>query len=130
MNTYKKNPSDPYAMYLNKGCWMISASVRNEDLDDTTRFSNSADDIYIKIEAPSAVAPVHDPVNNPKHYYMFNDGTQAIDLIKCSLTPEEFKGYLKGNFLKYRLRAGDKGATQQDIDKSNWYKATLNEFIK
>lgn len=67
----------------------------------------------------------HDPVNNPKHYAIAPN-IEAIDIIRASLTPEQFKGYLLGNFLKYRLRAGDKGDLQQDIDKSNWYRERLN----
>ena len=70
---------------------------------------------------------MNDPVNKPKHYCLFDDGTEAINIIKASLTSEEFKGYLKGNFLKYRLRAGEKDDLKQDIDKSNWYR---NEFNK
>ena len=61
-----------------------------------------------------------DMVNKPPHYELW-EGTEAFDVIKSILTPEELKGYLKGNVLKYRLRAGKKGNTQQDIDKSNWY---------
>ena len=66
----------------------------------------------------------HDPVNHPRHYAIA-PGVEAIDIIEASLTPEQFKGYLLGNFLKYRLRAGDKGDLQQDIDKSNWYRQKL-----
>ena len=69
----------------------------------------------------------HDPVNNPKHYAIAPN-IEAIDIIRASLTPEQFKGYLLGNFLKYRLRAGDKGDLQQDIDKSNWYRERLNSL--
>lgn len=68
---------------------------------------------------------MNDPVNNPKHYKLFPD-MEAIDVIERTLTPEEFAGYLKGNALKYRLRAGEKGDTQQDIDKSNWYRRRLS----
>jgi len=32
----------------------------------------------------------HDPVNNPKHYDLFADGTQSMDVIQSTLTPEEF----------------------------------------
>lgn len=66
-----------------------------------------------------------DPVNHPKHYAIA-PGVEAIDIIKASLTPEQFEGYLLGNFLKYRLRAGDKDDLQQDIAKSNWYRERLN----
>tara|TARA_R110001632_G_scaffold83617_10_gene184999 strand:+ start:534 stop:758 length:225 start_codon:yes stop_codon:yes gene_type:complete len=70
-----------------------------------------------------------DQVNNPKHYALFADGTQAIDIIQASLTCEEFAGYLKGNCIKYRLRAGNKDNLQQDIDKANWYANKLEEII-
>jgi hypothetical protein len=67
-------------------------------------------------------------VCNPRHYRLFADGQQAIDIIQGALTPEEFAGYCKGNVLKYRLRAGEKGAggtgnILKDIAKADWYKA-------
>lgn len=76
----------------------------------------------------SAQEPLNgdDPVNHPKHYKIAPE-VEAIDIIRASLTPEQFKGYLLGNFLKYRLRAGDKGDLNQDIQKSNWYKRELNK---
>lgn len=70
--------------------------------------------------------PQPDPVNRPSHYQLF-PGQEAIDVIRAALTDEEFAGYCKGNALKYRLRAGEKGDTQQDIDKSNWYRKRLTE---
>lgn len=66
-----------------------------------------------------------DPVNHPRHYQIAPE-VEAIDIIRASLTPEQFKGYLLGNFLKYRLRAGDKGDLNQDIEKSNWYRERLS----
>lgn len=66
----------------------------------------------------------HDDVNNPKHYDLFPD-QQVIDVIKSALTPEEFSGYCKGNALKYRLRAGDKGDALKCIAKANWYQNRL-----
>ena len=66
-----------------------------------------------------------DMVNKPPHYELW-EGTEAFDIMKKVLTPEELKGYLKGNVLKYRLRAGNKDNTQQDIDKANWYQKKLN----
>ena len=43
-----------------------------------------------------------DMVNSPSHYQL--DGMEAIDIIKASLTADEYLGYLKGNALKYMLR--------------------------
>lgn len=63
-----------------------------------------------------------DIVTKPKHYNeLYNK--EVIDIIKYSLTEEQFFGYLLGNVLKYRLRAGLKGkdTAQEDFEKSNWY---------
>lgn len=70
---------------------------------------------------------VHNPVKSPKHYQIF-DGIEAIEVIAASMTVEQFKGYCLGNFLKYRLRAGNKDALQQDIDKSNEYKSLFGKY--
>lgn len=69
----------------------------------------------------------HDEITNPKHYDLFPDGMQAIDVIRAALTPEEFAGYCKGNFLKYRLRAGEKGDPVKCLGKAEWYRAELRE---
>ena len=65
-----------------------------------------------------------DPVNSPSHYDVFPSVT-AIDIIKATLSDEEYKGFLKGNFLKYRLRAGYKDDVTQDLDKSQVYRDWL-----
>lgn len=77
-----------------------------------------------EILAPAGGMFEPDPVNHPKHYKLFPD-LEAIDVIQRSLTPEEFAGYCKGNALKYRLRAGEKGDANQDLAKSNWYRDKL-----
>jgi len=68
----------------------------------------------------------HNEVTNPAHYDLF-PGQQAIDVIKAALTPEEFAGYLKGNALKYRLRAGQKGPAEKCLAKAEWYRRRLIE---
>jgi hypothetical protein len=42
------------------------------------------------------------------------------------LTPEEFQGYLKGNIIKYAMRAGRKPGTD-DGEKAAHYKQKLME---
>lgn len=69
-----------------------------------------------------------DEINNPQHYQMFPD-MQAIDVISASLSHDELIGYLKGNALKYRLRAGEKGPAEKCIAKANWYQAKLREVM-
>ncbi|MGY3766925.1 DUF3310 domain-containing protein [Vagococcus vulneris] len=69
-------------------------------------------------------AATQDNVNSPKHY---NRGKfETIDVIKDSLTPEEYEGFLKGNMIKYVIREREKGGTV-DIEKNCWY---ANELVK
>jgi hypothetical protein len=37
------------------------------------------------------------------------------------MTPEAFKGYLKGNTLKYLWRYERKGKSIEDLKKAEWY---------
>ena len=67
-----------------------------------------------------------DPIN-PQHYKQY--AVEVIDLIQQALTPEEFKGYLKGNMLKYRFRAGYKKDREEDLKKSNWYQDKLTNSL-
>jgi hypothetical protein len=71
----------------------------------------------------------NDPVNHPKHYNVGN--VECIELIKSVLTEEEYRGYLKGNAIKYTYRAPYKGNEEQDLGKRKWYcdelKRTLNK---
>lgn len=62
-------------------------------------------------------------VNNPKHYVSDDPAYEVIKIIKAKLTPEEYRGYVKGNVLKYILRAGKKQGTSEftDIAKANKY---------
>ena len=55
-----------------------------------------------------------DPIN-PTHYQI--GGIETIDYIEAKLTPEEFKGYCKGNSIKYISRAGHKGESMEDLKK-------------
>lgn len=66
-----------------------------------------------------------DMVNNPPHYTV--GGIEVIDYIKAKLTAEEFRGYLKGNMLKYTSRAGYKEDAGEDIGKLVWYANKLQE---
>lgn len=68
-----------------------------------------------------------DMVNHPPHYTY--GGIETIEFIKAKLTPEEFKGYLKGNILKYGSRVGHKGDPAQDAGKLAWYATKYAESV-
>ena len=70
--------------------------------------------------------PKFDPVSHPKHYD--KNGVECIDWIETCLTPEEFRGYLKGNSLKYLWRNEHKGNPVQDLGKAGWYVDKLRTF--
>lgn len=60
-----------------------------------------------------------DVVKKPAHY---NQGdVECIDAIKAALTPAEFRGYLKGNAMKYIWRESHKGTPQIDAQKAAFY---------
>lgn len=59
-----------------------------------------------------------DPVNHPAHYTA--GAVECIDAIEAALTPEEFRGYCKGNALKYVWREQHKGGAES-LAKAQWY---------
>lgn len=70
-----------------------------------------------------------DNVNNPKHYNLNHRGIECISAIEAALTPEEFRGYLKGNILKYTWRERYKNGLE-DNRKAEWYVKKLVEISK
>lgn len=51
---------------------------------------------------------------------------QPWTVMEAVLTPDEFRGFLKGNIIKYAMRQGRKG--EDDGDKALHYEAKLREF--
>ena len=67
-----------------------------------------------------------DNVHSPSHYKLPN-GMEMIDIIRLLLTPEEFRGYCKGNVLKYNGRSGKKDDPAQEAGKAAVYAQWLAE---
>ena len=63
-----------------------------------------------------------DNVNFPPHYTQ--GSIECIESIRAALTPEEFRGFCKGNALKYVWRERHKGG-KESLQKAQWY---LNEL--
>jgi len=68
-----------------------------------------------------------DNVNHPQHYTQ--GGIETIDYLEAKLTGKEFRGYLKGNILKYMSRANLKNGAE-DYKKAQWYLNKLIEVIE
>jgi len=62
---------------------------------------------------------------NPS-YYQFSNDLQVIDVMKSVLSDSEYRGYLKGQILKYTYRFKQKNG-EEDLSKALWYKAKLDE---
>jgi len=83
-------------------------------------------------DCPGGICPVPwakkeekvDNVNHPPHY---TDGgkIECIEAIEAQLTPEEYRGYLKGNVAKYLWREKHKGGIES-LQKAQWY---LNRLL-
>ena len=65
-----------------------------------------------------------DLVNHPKHYN--RHGIECIQAIRATLSDAEFRGYCKGNILKYTWREQYKNGTE-DLKKALWY---LNRLVQ
>lgn len=55
-----------------------------------------------------------DPVNHPSHYTAHPSGVEVIDITR-------HESFLRGNLLKYVLRAPYKGNELQDMEKARVY---------
>ena len=59
-----------------------------------------------------------DPVSRPQHYT--SSSIECIEAIAAQLSPEEYRGFLKGNVCKYLWREKQKGGIQS-LKKAEWY---------
>lgn len=66
-----------------------------------------------------------DTVNHPSHYT--DGGIECIEAIEAALSDEEFRGYCKGNCVKYIWRERFKGGTES-LKKAQWYLTRLIEM--
>lgn len=65
-----------------------------------------------------------DVVNHPSHYT--SGKIEVIEIMEDQLTAEEYRGYVKGQVIKYITRESRKNGLE-DLKKAAWY---LNRLIK
>lgn len=101
---------------------LVDTFLNNKNMNMT-----SAEDLYrrqnITRLGPDETVST-DPVNHPPHYTV--GAIECIDAIRAALTDDEFRGYCKGNALKYLWRERHKGSTES-LQKANWY---LNRLVR
>lgn len=59
-------------------------------------------------------------------------GIETLDIIKAKLTPEQYKGYLLGNAIKYNCRMMHKTVNEpsRDAQKASNYSKWLSEVLE
>ena len=62
---------------------------------------------------------------DPKSTHYDAGGIEAIDVISAKLTPEQYRGYVLGNLLKYAQRLNHKGQARRDAEKIRHYAELL-----
>jgi len=67
-----------------------------------------------------------------KSSYYDVGGIETLDIIQAKLTPEQFKGYLLGNALKYQCRMMHKTPDnpKRDAEKAAYYSHWLSELLE
>lgn len=99
--------------------WAVDTS--GEDSLSKTEQSSSWDTYLTKHE--EVLKEINkDNVNHPAHYT--DGGIECIEAIEAQLTPEEYRGYLKGNCVKYLWREKHKGGIES-LKKAQWYLTRL-----
>lgn len=68
-----------------------------------------------------------DPVNSPAHYTQ--GGVECIDAIKAAMSAEAYKGFLRGNAIKYLWRYEHKGGAES-LAKAQWYIERLKTEVE
>lgn len=113
--------------------WWATASSLEHIKDEETTADNEdmqhdiqkqIDEIVDKVGI--AVGADKDTKYHDTHYK--SCAIEPIEVMQVLLSKEQFKGFLLGNALKYRLRAGHKDNALSDIDKAVRYEQWLKEF--
>lgn len=99
---------------IREGLYNYAAYVQNEQ---ATKNANNTDNKNT------------DEVHNPNHYKLNGLNIESVDVIRAVLTEDEFKGWCRGNALKYLMRAGkkDKAKEKQDFAKAGVFISWLTD---
>jgi hypothetical protein len=67
-------------------------------------------------------------INHPAHFGGGDNPYETIEVLRNTLTSEEFRGFIKGNVMKYTMRAGKKVGVSEakDLAKAEWYLNYMN----
>ena len=103
------------ALPWNKITELVTERIQEKEIESMSRKK--------EIEIEDTRMHQFDNVDRPMHYAA--GSIECIDAIEAQLSAEEFRGYLKGNVIKYLWREKHKGGVES-LKKANWY---LNKII-
>lgn len=109
--------------------WTAEVEKMNGDkiiIDNNWDFVKSNKPFSRKLNYSGDIAPVD---TTPAHY-KGEDNIDVIDFLYQQLSLDEFKGFMKGNMIKYPVRAGRKDNELEDIKKARDYADRLIEKLE
>ena len=127
---------------MNVSCADCSNCADNcDNCKDASGFSNESrqqhdaplmsDNLRSEIDAANKISAIKNgSPKDPKSRYYDVGGLETLDIIKAKLTPEQFRGFLLGNIIKYSCRANHKGEFDRDIEKVKFYGAAIFDTIR
>lgn len=121
----------PYScIYANGESDMEAEWKPVEEKDNEARQQHDAplmsDNLRSEIDAANKNAAIKNgSTKDPKSRYYGVGGLETLDIIKAKLTPEQYRGFLLGNIIKYSCRANHKGSFDRDMEKVRFYGAAI-----
>lgn len=110
---YSKEGKDEYGIFIKDYNYIVFQK-------DGRCYDDKIESKYDIVEIiPKEQPKSDDAVNHPSHYT--SGGIECIAAIKASMSAEEYRGYLKGNVIKYIWRYESKGKPAEDLKKARTY---------
>lgn len=111
--------------------WETVAKYRKSKVAIASEPQPALDYTVIEKSPPAATKELQSSTGttiDPNSRYYDAGGIETIDIIKAKLTPEQLKGYLLGNVIKYSSRLNFKGSAVRDAEKLNFYSTWLEQL--
>jgi hypothetical protein len=124
-NVYRYYEGSTQFAYESQLDWLTGWREKQVNVDPKETLGNLTEENIIEGISNFRESLVKDQVKAPSHYA--NRKYQTILVMEDTMSTEEFKGYLKGNVMKYISRAGKKDATAQELNKAKTYLQWLIE---
>ena len=69
-------------------------------------------------------------ISHPSHYGGEDNIYECIKVLRAWMSDDEFKGFLRGNVIKYLCRCEKKENEMADLKKAKWYLDYLISVLK